>query len=105
MEQAVILTFDFSREHRGTRPDLETLQDLGDELGKQVKRARVGEFDGDEFGEDDFQMFFYGPSADQLFDVVKAGLKQFKCSVPVTAVKRYGAPGATEHREELRLGA
>ena len=101
MQHAVLVSIELSDSGFGSDVEREALAALGDHLAGQVEEASVGEFDGDEVGEGQFRLFFYGPDADRLFTCIKPGLLELQWPGSIVATKRYGEPGAREVAEEL----
>jgi hypothetical protein len=101
MEQAVLVSIELSDTDFGSEVEREALAALGDHLGEQVDRAGAGEFDGHEVGMGRFDLFFYGPDADRLFQCIRPGLLEVRWPGSVSVTRRYGKPGARQAREEL----
>jgi hypothetical protein len=97
-EHAVIVTLGMS-EGFGTSAEREEIQRLGDELKRAVVAEGVGTFDGDGFGHGEAELYFYGPSADDLLAVIEpVVLGAYEPSKIVDIVKRYGELGAPGKR-------
>lgn len=96
MEQAVLITFPLSDGDFGTKWEREMLGILGDQFAEVVSEAGVGEFDGSEVGGGEYEMFLYGPDADELFETIEPLLTGLTWPGQVVAIKRYGPPGAAE---------
>ena len=97
-DHAVIVTLGVS-EGFGASAEREEIQRLGDELKRAVVAEGVGIFDGDGFGHGEAELYFYGPSADDLLTVIEpVVLRAFEPSRIVDIVKRYGDLGATGKR-------
>ncbi|MBX2806687.1 MAG: hypothetical protein KTR19_11995 [Hyphomicrobiales bacterium] len=93
-EQLVIVTFyDFAEkfwndEHR----PLDPLFDLEDDIVELLNGKDIGELDGHEInvdGSDGF-LFFYGPDADALYQVIEPLLRASKVTQGGHATLRYG---------------
>jgi hypothetical protein len=100
-EEAVIVKIPLSDKHRGTLEERQELSGLEDHLSTVVRKSRAGEYDGNEFGGGAFTLYFYGPSADELTNLILPTLKTFKAPSGSFFVKRYGKPGAKEVRISL----
>ena len=87
-EHAVIVHF-----HYGST-DLQPLFVLEDNLEEAIKKAGVGEFDGNEVATDgsDGYLYMYGPNADRLCEVIKPILESSTFMRGATITKRYGPP-------------
>ena len=61
--------------------DAANLQDefweLNERLYEELEQHDVGEFDGNEIGDDVATLFAYGPDANQLFSVIEPILKSY----------------------------
>ena len=59
-----------------------------------MEEKKVGEYDGNEIAVDysDGTLFFYGPSAEKLFDAIKPILKQTNFMKDAKITLRFGPP-------------
>jgi hypothetical protein len=96
LEQAVVIRFPLSDCNFGTAWELEVLSGLADDIAEVVAASESGEYDGYEVGEGEYLLFLYGLDADELFEVLEPLLCSQAWPGAVTAVKRYGPPGAPE---------
>ena len=78
------------------------VDEIEDPLIEAIEAAAVGEFDGNEIGPDGAVLYMYGPDADALFAAVEPILRTAPLGPGSHAVKRYGEPGASESRVELK---
>lgn len=69
-EQDVVVTFRLSNRSMGTNQERTSLMALGDELEAAVLGAKVGEYDGDDFGCGEGRLFFAGKDADKIVAVI-----------------------------------
>jgi hypothetical protein len=94
MEQAVIVHFQYGS------TDLSRLFALGDKLGRAIKNANAGEYDGNEVATDgsDGFLYMYGPSADQIYRVIEPILTSTDFMHGAEVVRRYG-PASSSARE------
>ena len=96
-EQAVIVRLSPPRRRASTEPeeDLWTLETL---LTDVIERQGLGEYDGNEVGEDGATLFMYGANAEDLFRGVEATLRASSLCENARVQIRPGPPG-TAHRE------
>ena len=74
-EQDVLVHLKLSNKAMGTAMERLELQQLADQLEAAVLDAKVGEYDGDEYGGGECILFFAGPDADKLFAVLQPLLR------------------------------
>jgi hypothetical protein len=106
-EQAVLVHLRLSDAGFGTREEMVSIHALSGRLEARIAAARVGEFDGDEFGQGECMLFMYGPNADALFEAVEPELRASPLSRGGWVIKRYGASdddSAKEVRIDLDSG-
>jgi hypothetical protein len=77
--------------------DLSELIQLEDQLIAAIESAGAGEFDGNEVGGGDAELFMYGPSADLLFHAVRPTLLAHALTRAASVLIRYGPSGSPEH--------
>ena len=98
-QQAVIVEIKLSDDQWGSEADKERLYDLEDRLEAFFENnTNIGELDGNEIGMGYWTLYFYGPSADALFDAVKPLLDTVPLPAGSYAKKQYGmkdGPGDT----------
>ncbi len=96
-EQAVIVRLSPPQRGPSTEPeeDLWTLETL---LTDVIEREGLGEYDGDEIGEDGATLFMYASDAEDLFRGVEATLRASSLCKNARVQIRPGPPG-TVHRE------
>jgi hypothetical protein len=87
-EQAIVVHFKY-----GSR-DLKRLFELEDKLESALAKVKVGSYDGNEVATDgsDGFLYFYGPSADRLYEVVKPVLLSANYMAGAKVTLRYGPP-------------
>ena len=87
-EQAVIVHFKY-----GSR-DLKRLFELEDRLEAALTKSKAGTYDGNEVATDgsDGFLYFYAPSADQLYEVIKPVLLSANYMPGAQVTLRYGPP-------------
>ena len=78
--------------------DISTLQD---QLREVIKKKKLGEFDGNEFGPEETVLYMYGPDAEQLFAGVESVLRAYPLCKEGVAVIRRGPPGAPAREVSL----
>jgi hypothetical protein len=98
-EHAVIVHIAMSGEF-GAAAEVRAIRRLERRLEKAIRRARVGEFDGDEFGMGEAVLYMYGPSKDQLWAAIEPALLKFPVR-PVHALLRAGGPDIEAQRVDL----
>jgi Family of unknown function (DUF695) len=99
-EHAVIAHIRLSESGFGTPAERQRLAEFEDRLEKSIKKARVGEFDGNEFGEGECVWYMYGPDADALYRVVEAIIREAASQAGSFVVKRRGAADDPNAKEE-----
>lgn len=100
--QAVIISFDLSDEF-GAEEERKRVHTLEDKLNDVLVSSKLGDIDGDEFGDDEVTIYAYGLDADKILEAIEPVLiaSEFK---PVRAVVRYGVaddPNAKEKKHIL----
>lgn len=98
-EQAVITHLPLSGEDYGEDEERASLRELEACIRDAAKRIGA-DHDGHELGGGEAVLFSYGPSADELFEVIEQCLEVFPTTPGAYAVKRYGAVDDPEAREE-----
>jgi hypothetical protein len=91
IEQAVII-------HIPPGPGPSELDPIESSIKGAIDHAKVGEFDGDEFGSDGATLYMYGPDADRLFEAIQPVLTRTPLPSGSYVIKRYGPPGSRETR-------
>jgi hypothetical protein len=94
IEQCVKVHVPLSRPGLGTAAERASIQSVTDRLQDAIVLQEVGEFDGDEFGGGECQLFMYGPDANALFEAILPILKSWPALKGGYAVKRFGPPGS-----------
>lgn len=88
-EQLVKLTFTFSGGEFGDEDEQQFIYDLEGKLEDVLSKKKVGDVDGHEFGDNECEIYLYGPDADSLLESIRPLLVKspFK---PVRVLQRYG---------------
>jgi len=103
-EHAVLVKLKLSADEFGTGDEIQSIQELAEQLDVAIIDADVGEFDGDEFGEGECTLYTYGPNADALFSTIEPILRSSRHAPGGYVIKRYGEasdPSAIEVRIDL----
>ena len=80
---------------------MDQLSALEDQLIAVITSAHVGEFDGNEVGQDELKLYMYGPDAENLFSTVEPVLRRASLTSASIATVRRGPPGS--HSREVSL--
>ena len=72
----VLVVFRLSNQSMGTKTERERLEALAAELERATHEARVGDYEGDEFGGGECVLFFSGDDPARLTDVLRGRLKK-----------------------------
>ena len=94
-EQAVIVHLD----GQGLPAEVDDEFDLAtieDQLIDVIATHEVGEFDGNEVGQEGATLFMYGPDAERLFAAIESTLRAYPLCKGARVVVRRGPPGAAE---------
>jgi len=89
-EHAVLVHLKLSGKEFGTNQERESIHALTDKLKEVINAKRLGEFDGDEFGDGGCTLYMYGPDADALFAGIEPLLRSSPVTKEATIIKRYG---------------
>jgi hypothetical protein len=94
-EQAVIVHIDLANLPAEVleQYDLATIES---ELAAVIAAERLGEFDGNEVGEESATIYMYGPDAERLFAGVEKTLHSSPLCHGARAIVRSGGPGAIQ---------
>lgn len=87
-EQAIVVHFKY-----GSR-DLKRLFELEDKLEAALAKGQLGSYDGNEVATDgsDGFLYFYGPSADRLYEAIRPILLSANYMSGAKVTLRYGPP-------------
>jgi hypothetical protein len=99
-DQALIAHLKLSDGGFGTPAERQQLMSLEPRLESAITAAAAGVFDGDEFGGGECVWYMYGPDADALFNAAETIIREAATRPGGFVVKRRGAPGDPEAREE-----
>ena len=94
IEQCVKVHVPLSGGGFGTAEERTSIQSISDRLQDAIVLHEVGEFDGDEFGRGECQLFMYGPDANALYEAILPILSDWPALKGGFAVKRFGPPGS-----------
>ena len=97
-EQDVLVHLKLSNRAMGTAMERLELQQLADQLETAVLEAKVGEYDGDEYGGGECILFFAGPDADKLFAVLQPMLRASPLSRGATVQIQSGEDAEPIHK-------
>lgn len=89
-DQAVLVHLKLSSGKFGEDEERERIEELSNRLNDLVQKADVGELDGDEYGNGECVLFFYGGNADKLYSAMEPTLLLSPLSKGGFAVKQYG---------------
>jgi hypothetical protein len=73
--------------------DLATIED---QLEAVIDAGGLGEYDGNDVGEEGATLYMYGPDAERLFAGIEATLRAYPLCRNARVVVRAGGPGAQE---------
>jgi hypothetical protein len=89
-EHTVIAQYRLDAGPTGTATDTYSLFTLEERLIKAISEARAGEFEGNQFGQNEVTLYAYGPDADRLYAAMEPVLRSFPPR-PAQVVLRYGS--------------
>jgi hypothetical protein len=96
-QEALIVKLPLAGGRFGSDEERTRIKGFESNLEEAIKKTpAAGEFDGDEFGEGTCTLYMYGPSADQLLTITSPTLRKIAMFPGSVAIRRYGAPGATQ---------
>ena len=99
-EHAVIAHLRLQEGGFGTTNERQRLMKLEQRIEQSIKKAGVGEFDGDEFGDGECVWYMYGPDAEALYRAVEPIVREAATQAGSFVVKRRGDPGDPNAKEE-----
>jgi hypothetical protein len=102
-EHAVLVTYALSGDRFGEEKERKAIYALQARLKEAIEAADAGEFDGNEFGSGEVELYAYGPDANRLFAAMEPQLRAFPAR-PAHVVLRFGEaddPTAVEQRIHL----
>lgn len=100
-EQDVLVVLRLSNRLMGIAEERLRIEALGEELEQAVLAAGVGEYDGEEFGGGECTLFFAGPDAGRIADVLLPLLQRSDVCRGGKLVRQSGEDGSS--RKEVRL--
>jgi hypothetical protein len=100
-EQAILVVLRLDDDDFGSDESRRELLMLEDEFAKAMADSSAGEYDGHEFGRGSCTFYFYGVSADRLFQALRPLLGRVRAGNGSHVVRRYGGPGAYEKKDDL----
>jgi hypothetical protein len=98
VEEMVVVCLNLSNEQFGSQTEQIDIMELEDRLADAVESQGVGDFDGNEFGGGVGKIFFYGPSANGLLELIRPILQETTIPAGSYILARRGS-----HREEERI--
>jgi hypothetical protein len=101
IEQCVKVHVPLSSPGIGTAEERASIQRVSDKLEDAIMLHEVGEFDGDEFGGGECQLFMYGSDANALFQAIFPILTNWQALKGGYAIKRFGPPGSRFEKIEF----
>ncbi|MCY2956793.1 MAG: hypothetical protein NT107_07145 [Planctomycetota bacterium] len=90
-EHDVVVHLKMSNRSMGTAKERLDITMLAEQLGEAVLDAKVGEYDGDEYGGGECLLFFAGPNADQLYAVLHSILRTHQLGRGAMVQLQYGS--------------
>ncbi|MBR1128109.1 hypothetical protein [Bradyrhizobium iriomotense] len=102
IEQCVKVHVPLSGPGLGTAEERTSIHSVSDRLHDAIILHEVGEFDGDEFGGGECQLFMYGPDANARFEAIFPILSSWPALKGGYAVKRFGPPGSRTEKVEFK---
>ena len=99
-QHAVLIWIDGAR-LSGAADDIDDIATLEDDLQDALQDE--GEVDGHDIGSDDATLYFYGNSADRMFDLIRPVLESSTLANQALVTLRYGDPDCEDQRE-VQLG-
>lgn len=88
--QSMSVSFQLSNTNHGTNEEREKMQEFAEALEGILKACKVGQYDGDEFGGGVANLYFYGPSADQLWQGIEEEVRSNAPLPALQAILLYG---------------
>jgi hypothetical protein len=104
-DEAVIVRLKLSDDEFGQAEEREAVFAIEDRLTELLAARNVGEVDGHEFGIGFATLYMYGPSAEQIADVVLDLLAGSRHRDGSALIKRFGRPGSREESVYLSGGS
>ncbi|MGF7229208.1 MAG: hypothetical protein ACQR33_04450 [Candidatus Saccharibacteria bacterium] len=98
VSQAVIVSFDTIVETLKATQGI--VSDATDRLDEPLELAGAA-YDGDEYGDDECNLYFYGPSAEKIYDIILPELKKMSIR-PIRFTLRFGDVHDKSAKEEQR---
>lgn len=97
----VLVVFRLSNQSMGTKAERAKLEALAAELERATHEARVGDYEGDEFGGGECVLFFSGDDRARLTDVLRARLKQSPIGRDAQIARSAPGDDAAERRQTI----
>lgn len=88
--QSVSVTFAISGNEYGSDQERRAIQRFARRLQNKLRVGSVGEYDGDEFGCGEASLYFYGPSAVDLWAAIEDDVKSRSPLQALSALLIYG---------------
>lgn len=96
-EQAMIIKFYISNEF-GSKEEQEYIRNLAITLEKVVSNPLIAEYDGDEYGNGEANLYFYSQNIDEAYNVIKPIVSK-SILKPIKIVRRYGSANNLQAKE------
>ena len=100
-DEDVLVVFRLSNQSMGTKTERERLEALAVELERATQEARVGDYEGDEFGGGECVLFFSGDDRSRLIDVLRARLKQSPIGRDAKIARSAPGDDGAQHRQAI----
>lgn len=100
-EHAVELHLELTGGQYGSEDEVEEIRLLGDDCEEALLQAKAGVFEGEEFGDAACILFFTGPDAERIWQVLAPVVTPSRLAPGGFVVQRQGGPGAQEVRQPL----
>lgn len=98
-EQALIVSFDVDESDYSEAQ--KQISKLTDDLEESLAEIKT-EYDGDEYGDDECNLYFYGPDAEKIYNLVSVRLKVLPWR-PLRFKLRFGDVKNLKAREKTRI--
>jgi hypothetical protein len=99
--QSVGVSFRLSDNNFGKSEERHAMQKFAGELESYIEDWSVGKYDGDEFGGGTASLYFYGPSADEIWRGIEAKVRENAPLPPLEVTLIYG--GLKASRKTISL--
>ncbi|OHB59126.1 MAG: hypothetical protein A2Y12_12920 [Planctomycetes bacterium GWF2_42_9] len=76
--EGVVVYIKLSDDEFGSNEERDEILKLGNMIEESVVAEKAGEYDGNEFGEGQGALYFYGNDRDRLFEIIASSLEKIK---------------------------